>query len=376
MAFSDLVSTVGWVALVLLVVATVGGRIGRTWWATILLGSAVPVLRACTGVTALLAAAVGDYVLAVGGLAGVVGVTLLRRRGRGPRQRGATGGRTLRLVTLNLWDQCDDVDTLADEIVGYHADVVLVQELTPQHFRRLEAMSAFRRFTWSLIEPRFGAHGMGLWSKYELADASLWDLDGIPQVRASLRVPGSPPIAFLGIHNVSPVRKSFRRWRTSMARLHDEARRAPRPLIMAGDFNATADHGPFRALLDTDLRNASSGSWWEGQNTWPNGRWFVPPLVRLDHVLVSSELRVSGCRVGKGRGSDHRPVIVEITFAGQQSPAWPAAAKSADRPEDGGDLPHPVGASGNLDPGVRSGTTAHDPEPKHRSASAQSNPEE
>jgi endonuclease/exonuclease/phosphatase family metal-dependent hydrolase len=373
---SDLVSSAGWVALALLVVASVGGRIGRTWWATILLGSAVPILRAFTTVAALLAAALGDYVLAVVGLASVVGITLLRSRGRAHRQRGAAEGRTLRLVTLNLWDQSHDVDTLADEIVGHDADLVLVQELTPQHLRVLEATPAFRRFTWSLIAPRYGAHGIGLWSNYEMAAASLWDLDGIPQVRASLRVPGAPPIAFLGIHNVSPVRKSFRRWRTSMAHLHDEARRAPRPLIMAGDFNGTVDHGPFRALLDSDLRDASSRSWWEGQNTWPNGRWFVPPLIRLDHVLVSSELRVSGYRVGRGRGSDHRPVIVEITFAGRTSPACPAPASSADRPEDGGDLPHPVGAACNLDPSVSSGTTAYDPEPKHRSASAQSDPEE
>jgi endonuclease/exonuclease/phosphatase (EEP) superfamily protein YafD len=46
--------------------------------------------------------------------------------------------------------------------------------------------------------------------------------------------------------------------------------------------------------------------------TWPNGVFPLPP-IRLDHVFVSRELAVVGARVGEGSGSDHRPVIVEIS---------------------------------------------------------------
>jgi endonuclease/exonuclease/phosphatase family metal-dependent hydrolase len=47
--------------------------------------------------------------------------------------------------------------------------------------------------------------------------------------------------------------------------------------------------------------------------TWPRGK-LLPPLVRPDHVLVSPEIAVTGYRLGDGRGSDHRPVVVDLAI--------------------------------------------------------------
>ena len=47
--------------------------------------------------------------------------------------------------------------------------------------------------------------------------------------------------------------------------------------------------------------------------TWPNGLFPVPPL-RLDHVLASADVVPVAVREGIGAGSDHRPVVVDVTI--------------------------------------------------------------
>jgi hypothetical protein len=48
--------------------------------------------------------------------------------------------------------------------------------------------------------------------------------------------------------------------------------------------------------------------------TWPRNRWPLPPLMRLDHVLVSPEIGVRSVREGIGQGSDHRPPIADLVL--------------------------------------------------------------
>jgi endonuclease/exonuclease/phosphatase (EEP) superfamily protein YafD len=58
--------------------------------------------------------------------------------------------------------------------------------------------------------------------------------------------------------------------------------------------------------------------------TWPRDRWPLPPLMRLDHVLVSPDIGVRSVTEGHGQGSDHRPIIAELVLgrALQRPAAW------------------------------------------------------
>jgi endonuclease/exonuclease/phosphatase (EEP) superfamily protein YafD len=46
--------------------------------------------------------------------------------------------------------------------------------------------------------------------------------------------------------------------------------------------------------------------------TWPRNRRFVPPVMRLDHLLTRGRPSAVSIRTGTGRGSDHRPLIATI----------------------------------------------------------------
>jgi endonuclease/exonuclease/phosphatase (EEP) superfamily protein YafD len=87
------------------------------------------------------------------------------------------------------------------------------------------------------------------------------------------------------------------------------------PQIVAGDFNATRDHEPFRQLLDAGLVDAADArGWtaWPGM-TWPANRAF-PPVMRLDHVLVSG-FGVQDVSVVEIPDTDHRAVITRLTMS-------------------------------------------------------------
>ncbi|MGH9280107.1 MAG: hypothetical protein ACRD12_18660, partial [Acidimicrobiales bacterium] len=63
--------------------------------------------------------------------------------------------------------------------------------------------------------------------------------------------------------------------------------------------------------------------------TWPRGGRVIPPLFRIDHVLVSPQIGVLDARVGVGRSSDHRPVIADLVIPA--SPSTAGVALSAGR---------------------------------------------
>ena len=98
--------------------------------------------------------------------------------------------------------------------------------------------------------------------------------------------------------------------RTVAARLRTETG----PLVMAGDLNAPVQSLACQALFQTGLRDAFSAAGWGYGYTY--GHTLRPGLsyVRIDHILVSPHWRVERCWAGGAEGSDHRPVIADLSL--------------------------------------------------------------
>jgi endonuclease/exonuclease/phosphatase family metal-dependent hydrolase len=85
-----------------------------------------------------------------------------------------------------------------------------------------------------------------------------------------------------------------------------------KPLIVAGDLNATEQSPVVRQLLALGLRDAySSAATGFG---YTHGHALKPrfSFLRIDHVLLSRELAVRDVRTGNSDASDHRAVIVDL----------------------------------------------------------------
>lgn len=93
----------------------------------------------------------------------------------------------------------------------------------------------------------------------------------------------------------------------------------PRPLIVAGDFNAAPHSQTYRALA-ARLQDAHAAAGFGLGHTWPSRTigdvWPVPQLLRIDYIFVSRELHPVRLEVGEPGGSDHHPIIAWLSPAG------------------------------------------------------------
>ena len=230
-----------------------------------------------------------------------------------PRSPPAACGPTLSVLSANLLMVHPSPAALAQEIFDADADIVLLQELSPMWEGVLEELGFFAAWPdgWRVV--REDSFGSAIASRLPFDTAQDYPLAGLPQTRGTFRWEGRD-VTVINVHTLPPRTPAY-------AALHragldevaaDLRARAARgeTFVLGGDLNASPDSRFF-----PDLAGAAHDAWdLAGRGfgfTWPNGVFPLPPS-RLDHVLVSPDLTVTRIAVGRGEGSDHRPLRVEV----------------------------------------------------------------
>ena len=83
-----------------------------------------------------------------------------------------------------------------------------------------------------------------------------WPLTSLPPVqgltaaapRACIDPLGGFPVALTVVHPAAPVNRRGGRWRRELAMIQQVLAAVDGPQVVAGDFNATRDHGPMALL--------------------------------------------------------------------------------------------------------------------------------
>jgi vancomycin resistance protein VanJ len=105
------------------------------------------------------------------------------------------------------------------------------------------------------------------------------------------------------------VRQAVEVRRTQTEALLAATRRERGTLIVCGDFNTPPRGHVYAMLADrwTDAFGAAGSGF---------GYTFASamPVLRIDYVWLSRDLRPAGARVPAAAGSDHRPVVVDVAF--------------------------------------------------------------
>jgi endonuclease/exonuclease/phosphatase (EEP) superfamily protein YafD len=222
----------------------------------------------------------------------------------------------LRLFDANVSQSNQNPTAIGAEIKAARPQIVTLEELTPPALASLLVSGDMMAFRFSSLRARDGAGGMGLWSTLPLSDITPWvNQGGQQEIEATVLFAGRQ-VRIAVAHVYAPVGPDQpARWHVQLARLATHLAAQPRPLVVAGDFNATADLPQFRRILTNGLADAAvlAGEGWN--MTWPRNQAWVLPYLRIDHVLLSPQLTETGYRLGTGRGSDHRPIIVDIARA-------------------------------------------------------------
>ncbi len=222
------------------------------------------------------------------------------------------------MLSANLWNGRADAQAFADLVVALAADVVAVQEVTPD---QAEALAS--ALPHGEIEPSWDHNGMGIalrrpatHSKIELhrrpARVAMLSPDDWPQLERPVEIVNlhiSAPHLLFPYVGLAARRVQMRDFDAHFAGIDDAAR------VLVGDFNSTplwpaykrvASQFTDAAVAVAELRDRSVEPTW---GPWPGS----PRMLRIDHGFIRG-LRAEEFQVVRILGSDHCAIVMDLTF--------------------------------------------------------------
>lgn len=239
---------------------------------------------------------------------------------------------SLSVMTLNLHAHHDDPRAAAAAIRAAGADVLAVQELTPEMAEALAAQLE-DLYPYSEIPGNLRTAGQGVFSRYPLEELGReygWHGQRNP-FAVVLHLPWSDAV-LVNNHNLSTSR-ALGEWpseiETSMRQrervsesLVALADASPLPVIVVGDFN-TPERSTAYAIMTERFADAWPRAGFLFGHSFPGGPLAPTPfgvrppnwLLRIYYVFYTPELAAVDARIGPWDGvSDHRPVLATLVW--------------------------------------------------------------
>ncbi|HAO32168.1 MAG TPA: endonuclease/exonuclease/phosphatase family protein [Candidatus Competibacter sp.] len=237
----------------------------------------------------------------------------------------------LRLMTANVLMDNRKSGELLSLIENVDPDIVFLVETDAWWADQLKPLR--QHYPHYLEHPLENTYGLVLYSRLELIEPHLRFLiqDDIPSLYFRIKLPSGSLIDLYAIHPRPPVPGEHHRSTERDAELlvvGKQVKEANRPALVFGDLNDVAwSHTThlfqrISGLLDPRI----------GRGIFATFHAQIP-LLRwpLDHVFFSDDFRLAEMRVLPGVGSDHFPVLIEVSFepegAHQQEEPPPADAE-------------------------------------------------
>jgi endonuclease/exonuclease/phosphatase (EEP) superfamily protein YafD len=248
----------------------------------------------------------------------VLGLMVRPRRATVPQPPAA--GPVLRVLTANMFFGEGDAEVIVALVRQVGADLLCLQELTADAVTRLKQAGLDELLPYTQHElrgSRPASAGSGIYARFPLSDGGpAMQPSLMAQPTALLELPDGDTVELVCVHPCAPGVRRWggpTRWRAELKALPPPGKL---PRVLAGDFNATLDHGAFRDVLRLGYTDAAQQT---GNALVPT--WGIPgtgaALIPLDHVLVSPGCAVRAYSVHAVPGSDHRAVYAEVQFPGR-----------------------------------------------------------
>lgn len=248
---------------------------------------------------------------------------------------GNDGTRQVRLMTYNVKgylaaDKPAGMEFIAREIATHDADVVVLQDAREITAMLLETPEIARLVFGNRQLYTYGQYIVA--SRHSLHDCGPRSISFREKPHTYVRCVvsiGSREVDLFAVHFVTPRHginalrndrlRGIGEWKQNIADrmtqaelLATELRASPRPVIVAGDLNAPPNSLPLQTLMQSGVRDAFSVAGTGFGYTYGHSHGFGKSFIRLDHILVGSELGVVDCFVGEKHASTHRPVIADL----------------------------------------------------------------
>lgn len=219
-----------------------------------------------------------------------------------PLSSAPEGTTTLKIISSNLYLDNPDLSRLKALVDQEHPDLLVLLEFSPKH---LATVKSWTQYPHQILQARSGAFGMAILSRFALSDTQIiTDSLGIEHLRT--QVQASQAFQLVGFHPLPPIDPKVAQVRDQLLQTFTQPQQ--QPMLIIGDFNASPWSKAFQGL--------ATNGFYRSMNllaTWPSkfkGLMGIP----IDQVLASSAWKLRSARVGADIGSDHYPIIVELSL--------------------------------------------------------------
>jgi endonuclease/exonuclease/phosphatase (EEP) superfamily protein YafD len=230
-----------------------------------------------------------------------------------PRGRAEPGAPVIRLYSANLYYLNNDASAIRRSIIAADPDIVVLIELARQPAGDLDSLLAGypHRIVSERTDDVRGLSRSVIASRYPLTEIPD-RADGLHDVTAVVRTPLGR-LNVVGVHLTRPWPFQYQ-WgqinqTSALAAVRAEL---TGPVVVAGDFNSVSNARIGRQVQRETALIPAPGF----PGTWPAA---LPSAfgMTIDQVYRSPDLAVVSRRLGRPTGSDHRPVVTEITRAAE-----------------------------------------------------------
>lgn len=224
---------------------------------------------------------------------------------------------SLQLMTYNIHrgigkDGKLDLDRIAAVIKGSQADIIALQEVERHSIRtgfqdQIKKLSEAAEMNYAYgksINVLNGEYGNGLLSRYPIQEYEVYQLPSFGEQRTLLKTIINIDGYTLAVYNTHlGLKESERKEQTDfiLQLLSEEAL----DYVLMGDMNSKSSK---LSDMTDKLQDSAQGSDKAQQSTFQEGEL----QERIDYILGSSGLKLSGYDVVTSEASDHYPVLCKI----------------------------------------------------------------
>lgn len=218
----------------------------------------------------------------------------------------------IRLLFANVYVNNMEYDRLKSIIRRERPDLIALAEVTPAWQEALTDLEPLYPYSLAGVGP--GQSGMLMYSSRPLTPLSDIDALGISERKILGATVTWEGISFaaIAVHPRPPIGPDlFEERNRFLATVGGYVRDRTAPVVVIGDFNVSLwspIHQQFSHI--SGLRNARRG--FGILPTWPAHQSLL--FIPIDHCFISQDVDVRNFRTGASIGSDHLPILAELSL--------------------------------------------------------------
>jgi endonuclease/exonuclease/phosphatase (EEP) superfamily protein YafD len=224
----------------------------------------------------------------------------------------------IRILFANVYGNNADPGRFMEEVAEFDPDIILFAEYYFRWHNALAPLPMMKAYPYGHGKDMRFVGQIGIFSKRQIKNARrIWST-GRLSYEFDVDVGGELLRVFC-LHAPRPMDLPSHDYSGYWNDLTPLLLELPDPAVVMGDFNATQYSRVYHTLIADELRSAHEDRGRGFATSWPNGRYPIPP-IRIDHALLSPRVECVRIVEGRGLGSDHKPLVLDVRIRPRPAP--------------------------------------------------------